>query len=270
MVEHPLSLEPLSLPEVPARELVDIAGHVGFNYVSMFLHPPAPTFPADSIVSDLTLRRATLAAMKTSGVRLLNIECFNLTPEARVGDFASALACGHELGALTASVIVNENSERSDVLAKYQRLCDMACEMDIRVNVEFFATSKYMGTLDAAAALVRDSHRANAGVVIDVLHLIRTSGSIDALTALNPDLIGAAQISDGPLLCAETDLNDEAAYTRQLPGAGEFPLKAFLAALPPTLIVGVEVPLLSLASEFSPRHRARMLIEATRALYSGV
>lgn len=267
MEQHPLSLEPLSLPEVPAGALVEIAGHVGFDYVSLFLNPPAPTLPADAIVADLTLRRATMAAMKRFGVRLLNIECFNLTAEARVDDFAIALACGHELGALTASVIVNENDDRSDILKKFNRLCDMAAEMSIRVNVEFFAMSKSMGTLEAATALVRDSHRANAAVVIDVLHLIRTGGSIDVLTVMDPNLIGAAQISDGPLLRPESEFHDEAASNRQVPGAGEFPLKAFLAALPRDIIVGVEVPLLSLAGKVTPDQRARMLIDATRALY---
>lgn len=233
----------------------------------MFLHPPLPALPADAIVADVTLRRQTADAMKKSGVRLLNFECFNLTPEARADDFVAALACGHELGALTATAIVFENSDRSDVLAKYQRLCDMAGEMGIRVNVEFIATGKSMRTLDEAIALVRDSRRTNAGVIVDVLHLIRTGGSIEALSAMDPDLIGAAQISDGPLFREKSEMLDEAVNNRQLPGSGEFPLKAFLAALPRTIVVGVEVPLVSLAGKFTPEQRARMLIEATRALY---
>lgn len=190
MKEHQLCLEPLSLREVGARELVDIAGHVGFDYVGMFLHPPLPALPADAIVADVTLRRETADAMKKSGVRLLNFECLNLTPEAQVDDFAAALACGHELGARTATAIVFENSDRSDVLAKYRRLCDMAGEMGIRVNVEFIATGKSMSTLEQAIALIRDSRRSNAGVIIDVLHLIRTGSSIEAMAAVDPDLIG--------------------------------------------------------------------------------
>ena len=113
----------------------------------------------------------------------------------------------------------------------------MASEMDIRVNIEFFAMGKSMSTLDEAIALVRDSRRTNAGVMIDVLHLIRTGSSIEALTAMDSDLIGAAQISDGPLLREKSEWLDEAVNNRQVPGTGEFPLKAFLAALPRTIVV---------------------------------
>ena len=197
MQPHLLSLEPLSLLDVGARECVDIAARTGFDFVSMVLQEPAPMLPADPVVKDATLRRETIAAMRASGVRMLNIECFNLTPEARLEDFAEAFAVGHGLGARTATAIAMPNGDRADLLAKYRRLCDMAAEMGIRVNVEFFAMAQGMCSLDMAVSLVRDSGRANAGVTIDVLHLIRTGSSVEAMKAIDPGLIGGCQICDG-------------------------------------------------------------------------
>lgn len=267
MQQHQLSLEPLSLLDVGARETVDVAARTGFDYVSMVLHQPAPMLPADPIVTDVSLRHETAAAMKAAGIGLLNIECFNLTPEADPADFAAGLACGHELGARTATAILMENGDRPDALAKYRRLCDMAAEMDIRVNIEFFAMARSMCSLDAAVAFARDAGRANAGVTIDVLHLIRTGSSIAAMRAVDPGLIGGAQISDGPLIADPETALEEGGANRLVPGTGEFPLKEFVAALPRNIVIGVEVPLGRLIGKVSPDERARMMIEAMRGLY---
>jgi sugar phosphate isomerase/epimerase len=267
MKEHRLSLEPLTLLDVQARKTVDIASRVGFDYVSMVLHEPVPLLPADPIVTDLTLRAETLAAMRAAGVRLNNIECFNLTPDVQPGDFAAGLSCGHALGALTATAIVKEPGDRSGALAKYRRLCDMAAELDIRVNIEFFAAAKAMCTLDMAVAFVRDSGRANAGVTLDILHVIRTGSSIADILALDPELIGGAQICDGPLVLDAEQAHGEATGNRLAPGTGAFPLKEFVAALPSRIVIGVEAPQASLIGKVAPQERARTLLEATRDLY---
>jgi sugar phosphate isomerase/epimerase len=267
MRAHKLALEPLSLLDLDARGMVDVAAQTGFDYVSMVLHEPAPVLPVDPIVADLELRRETAAAMKAAGIGLHNIECFNLTPEANPTDFAAGLACGHELGAATATAIVMDNGDRADVLAKYRRLCDMAAEMRIRVNVEFFAMAPNMNRLELAVALARDSGRANAGVTMDVLHLIRTGSSIAAMKAIDPALIGGAQISDGPLLADPETAAEEGGANRLVPGTGEFPLREFVAALPDHVVVGVEVPQARLFGKVSPEERARGLIEAMRRLY---
>ncbi len=266
MHQHKLSLEPLSLPDADARRTVDIAARTGFDYVSMVFQEPAPMLPVDAVVRDAVLRRETQAAMKAAGIGLHNIECFNLTPDSNFDDFAVALACGQELGAKTATAIAFENGDRADVLAQYRRLCDMAAEMGIRVNVEFFALARSMCSLDLAADLVRDSGRANAGIMVDILHLIRTGSSIAALEALDPALIGGAQISDGPLIADAATAEDESGANRMVPGTGEFPLRAFLAALPENIVVGVEAPQARLIGTVSPEARAQGLIDGMRGL----
>lgn len=267
MQPHPLALEPLCLLDVGARQAVDIAARAGFDFVSMVLQSPAPMLPVDPIVRDVTLRREAIAAMKTAGIRMHNIECFNLRPDARFEEFAEALAVGQELGARSATAIAMPNGDRADLLAKFRGLCDMAAEMGIRVNVEFFAMSPDMCSLDMAVAFVRDSGRANAGVMIDVLHLIRTGSSVEAMRLIDPDLIGGCQICDGPLLADSATVADEAGANRLVPGVGEFPLRAFIAALPADMVIGVEVPQARLIGKVPPEERARVLAEAMRGLF---
>jgi sugar phosphate isomerase/epimerase len=266
MPSRRFSLEPLTLPDVGARELIDIAARTGFDYLGMVLHQPSPEMPVDPIVRDLSQRREAAAAMKAQGVELCTIECFNLTPDSNPKDFSAGLACGHELGARNATAIVWENSNRADVLAKLGRLCDMARELDIRVNVEFFAFCQSIRCLDDAIALVRDSGRENIGIQMDILHLMRTGSTIDDIRRLDPALIGATQISDGPLVTAPKKLHEEAGGNRAIPGEGEFPIKAFLDIVPPGIAVGIEVPQVALIGKVAPEERARRLLTATRRL----
>lgn len=259
-------LEPLSLPDAGACELIEIAGATGFTFVSFVLHSPHPTLPADPIVADHQLRSAALEALRQKGLKVSNIECFNLTPDADPAGFEAGLACGHALGARTATAIVWENSNRSDVIAKLRRLCDMAQVFGIRVNLEFMALSRSLDSLRAAVELVRDCGRSNAGVMLDLLHLMRTAGSVADVRALDPALIGGAQICDGPLQISQTQMLAEAGGNRAPPGEGQFPVREFVDALPQDLIIGIEAPQIALVGTLAPRERASRLIDAARRI----
>jgi sugar phosphate isomerase/epimerase len=261
-----LSLEPLTLPDVGARELIDIADQTGFAATSLILNSPSTTMPADPIVVDLELRTAALDRLKQARINILNIECFNLCTDADPKSFHAGLACGFEFGARTASTIVWENGDRSDVLAKLARLCDMAREFGIRINLEFMALSKSMNSLDVALDLVRDCRRKNIGLMVDILHLMRTGGTIDRLREVDPELIGGAQLCDGPLSVTEGDMLAEAGGNRLVPGQGEFPVREFIDALPQELIIGVEAPQVSLVGRMPPLERARQLMLAVQPL----
>ena len=153
MSRRRFALEPLSVPEASSSALVDLASQAGFDYVSMFAYSPTPQLQADAAISDPEVRRAMQLRMGETGVGLLNLECFNLTAEEDPCNFGAALECGGALGATQATAIVYENDDRSDALAKYRRLCDMAAEHGIRVNLEFFAMCKAIPDLDTAARL---------------------------------------------------------------------------------------------------------------------
>ena len=60
---------------------------------------------------------------------------------------------------------------------------------------------------------------------------------------------------------------EEAMFERMVPGQGELPLQAILAAVPADVIVGLEVPLRSQAeSGIGPEARLRPCVAAARAL----
>jgi hypothetical protein len=60
---------------------------------------------------------------------------------------------------------------------------------------------------------------------------------------------------------------EEAMYERMAPGDGELPLAEFLAAVPPDVVVGLEIPMRSLAEAgVGPMDRLRPCVAAARQL----
>lgn len=260
MSSRDFCLEPLGVPELRGAGLVDAAAQAGFRFVSIFAHAPTPEMQVDEVVTDLEKRQEMLGRMNETGVGLLNLECFNLTPEADTESFRQALECGAALGARTVTAIVWENADRTDALTKYRRTCDMAAEHGIRVNVEFFAACKSLYGIAAVRDFVRDAARTNGGIVLDILHLMRTSGGLEGLDWIDPEMIGAIQICDG-FADLQGDVLDEA-LNRMLPGTGEFPIRDMLDWAPADLVIGVEAPQAALFGKVPPEERARSMYEA--------
>jgi sugar phosphate isomerase/epimerase len=104
-------------------------------------------------------------------------------------------------------------------------------------------------------------------LLIDTMHFIRSGSGAGDIAALDPNLIGYVQLCDVPLVSKHATCMEEALYERMVPGTGELPLLDILAALPPQLVLGIEVPQRSLADAgVGPYERVARCIEATRNL----
>ncbi len=247
--------------EVRSAELVTTAAEAGFSWFSMFAHAPVPDLPADPAVKDADALSAMKARMAETGLQLLNLECFNLTADAQAAGFAAGLECGGQLGARTATAIVWENGDRADAIGKFRTLCDMAAEHGITVNLEFFIGCDTIRTIADAASFVAEAKRGNGRIVIDLLHLMRTSRGLNGMRGIPAELIGGAQICDGPAIPPLENPAGEA-IERGMPGEGAFPISEFLALIPPDMVIGVEVPIASQFGKVAPATRARRLYEA--------
>lgn len=260
-----LSLDHLTIFDVGPPDLVTIAAELDVPLVSLWTQLP---LKAELPLVTEANKAETLRRMAETGVRLGNMECFNLTPEAAVEEFRPAVALGAELGATSLVAINAWDPEPARAQEKFAGLCRIGAEYGLRVNVEFISMGK-VRTLDDAVRFVTGSGEGNAGITVDILHLIRTGGTPADLRAIDPKLIGYAQICDGPLQLAREEWDKEGFEQRQIPAEGEFPLADFVAALPADVTLGVEVPLKSLREAgIAPAERARRAVEATRRLLS--
>ena len=89
------------------------------------------------------------------------------------------------------------------------------------------------------------------------------------LREIGPEVIGHVQLSDTTLMPRMKSYMEEAMYERMAPGYGELPLAELLAAVPTDVVVGLEIPMRSLAaSGVGPIERLRPCVAAARELCS--
>lgn len=263
---HKLALEPLTFAGLPGTELLKLAHRTGYEYSSLTLIETR-SGEFDPLVTDAGLRRETAHWLREVGLGLQTIEVFNLTPAADPARFAPAIAAAAELGARGATAILWENPDHEDALRKFVALCDVAAGSGIRINLEFFPSCRSMGSLPAAQAFLDRAGRDEAGLVMDILHVMRSAGSLEVLEGLDRRCVGAVQLCDGPVRY-DGDLLQEAGLDRGVPGTGSFPCREFLAWLPDDVIVGLEVPQRLLDGKVPLDRRASDLREAALALYA--
>jgi sugar phosphate isomerase/epimerase len=99
------------------------------------------------------------------------------------------------------------------------------------------------------------------------MHWARSGYGAAELAELGPDKIGYVQLSDTTLKPCAKSYMEEAMYERMAPGDGELPLADILAVVPADVVIGLEVPMRSLAeSGVGPIDRLRPCVAAAREL----
>ena len=263
---HRLSLEHITVWDASPPETVRIAADLGCSAVSLFVQGAGEGVEVPPLATDPALLRSTKAAMAETGVRLQTAECFVLAPETEVAACRPALALAAELGAAMATAIAfdDDNPRMRD---NFFSLAELAREYGLVLNIEFLAFSS-VASLQEAAQLARACTHAQAGVVVDALHLYRSGGQPEDIASLPPGLVKAAQICDGPPeMAADLQPFYEGFEQRLLPGEGVFPLTDFVRYLPEEVTIGVEVPQRKRREKgISPRERAALAVSATRRI----
>jgi len=265
-LDRPLSLHQLTALDATPAELVGIAGALGCARVCLFTHVPGEArhlFPM--VTSDK--REPVAAALAQAGVRLHNLEVFPLTPNVDLDAFRAGFEVGAGLGAARATAHIHID-DKGTAIDAFGRLCDLAAEYGLAVGLEFNGFSKVRSPT-AAAAIVRGAARTNGDIALDFLHAIRSGATVSDVNQI-ANLVGYAQICDGPLTIAREARWREAIEERALPGEGALPIGAMLAPLRADVVIEVEVPQASAMRAGVPAiERARRAVEAARRFTVG-
>ena len=260
-----LSLDHLTVHEATPPQLIDIAAQTGCIAAAMWFHaPPYGTEPYP-MIGDTPMRRETLSRMEHHGVRIHTVGIFALLPETDFDKFRGMLESGAALGAKRA-ICLGFDPDPQRMRDNFGRLCQLAAEFRMSVDVEFIAFSS-INSLDAALRLLEVSGQANTGLILDPLHLTRSGGVPADIARVPPSLIGYAQICDGPKTMPAEQQMLEGSEQRQIPGEGQFPLRQFVDALPKDVLIGVEIPLRDRVERgLGPLQRAKLAVDASRKL----
>jgi sugar phosphate isomerase/epimerase len=262
-----LAIEHQTVFGLPPVEFVHLTADLGCQYLAI-----APTggphnphgYAPYSLRDDPALRRRMTAAMRDRAVCVSLGEGFTIRPGSDVRDHAATLDAMAELGVPRINTVTMD-PDLSRSFDQFGTLAEMAAARGMETTVEF-APSLALADLDGALAAVRHVGRSDFRLLIDCMHLVRAGHSAAGLAAVEPELIGYAQLSDNTLRQRGVTYRDDS-IDRMVPGDGEFPLREILAALPPGVVIGLEVPMRSRAEAGEPTpERARRCVTAARSL----
>jgi sugar phosphate isomerase/epimerase len=267
-----LGIEMLTLLGMPPTDHARLAGELGCVSISTglmrlplerFGYGHLDLYPQWSLLDDLTLRRDLKAALAASGVHIGLGEGFRVAPEIEVADCAAQLDIFAELGTLRINAIGTE-PDGARAIDQFGQLADMVVARGMRFLVEFAPPHALACAADALAVADALGHE-RCGMMIDAMHFFRSGGTVAELSALP---VVYAQMCDAPRVAPEgVSYMHEAMFARTIPGEGGLPLAEWVAALPETCEIGLEVPMIArFEAGMTPREHSAQVVAAARAL----
>jgi sugar phosphate isomerase/epimerase len=266
---HRLTLAHLTAIGLTTPQIVTLAADIGCEGVA--LNPGTINIDLGGRISrlhdDPAARRATAQALAATGVTIDLIDALGIEPRFSLTENAAVLEVFRDLGATRFNIVVMD-TEMSRVRENLAAVCEFAQRIGMVPMLEFSGLGGPIASLKIAAALAASGEYPGLKLTIDSLHLARCGETPADIAALDPALIGAAQICDGPLAHPGQDAyRHEALFERGIPGEGELPLLDFLKSIPADVLVSPEVPLRALrASGVSINECARRAVEGARRL----
>jgi sugar phosphate isomerase/epimerase len=227
------SLAHVTVLGCPPPEAIGIAARCGYEFVGLRTIPLGlHGEPRYVMEDDPALLSATRRALRETGVKLLDIEDAIIDADRDVASYRAALECGAELGAR--HVICNVwGGEPSFVQDQFDQLCDLAAPLGIAVQAEF-VTFTQLNDLQGAWRLVRNSGRDNAGVLIDMLHFLRSEVALEEIDTIPPERFAFVHLDDGPAVEGPSIefMRHAARNARLYVGEGAAPTREVVSRLP--------------------------------------
>jgi sugar phosphate isomerase/epimerase len=262
-----LSLAHLTVLDADPLALIEAAAAGGFGAIGLRIVPPFVTETIVPVVGDADLQRRIKRRLRDTGIALLDIEAIWLKPESRIEEIRPALETGAALGAKYVLTIAFDD-DTARLFDNFGKLCAAAHGCGLRTMLEFIPYS-VLGTLAQAHDFIVAAAPADAGLLVDALHLSRSGGQPADIAAYDPALFSYIHLCDAPQKRPAAEHNrDEARHNRLYPGEGELWLGAFLDAFPPDTPVAVEAPNAAFA-HLPAAERARLAGAAARRLLRG-
>jgi sugar phosphate isomerase/epimerase len=215
---------------------------------------------------DPQLPTAIGAALRERGLKISFLDGFLIEPGKDIRERRTDLEIMAELGApLVNTVSVDPDLDRT--IDQFGVLVDLAAAAGMDTTLELVPAQSTIGTLAAALAAIEAVGRREFRLLVDTMHYGRAGARAADVAALDPHLIGYVQINDVKLVPDDPDYFQESIKERLVPGTGELDNLEMLAAVPPEVTIGIEVPRWSAARRGAgPHERLGACVTATRAL----
>ncbi len=251
-MKRKVGLAALTCIELAPPDLVSAAAGAGYDYVGLRLIPVAgQTLPVFE-QRDLERRLAD------TGVRVLDVEVFRLSPDANINEFEPAMAVAARLSA-TELLVHGADPDEGRLVESFSRLWELAARYGLNANLEPMPWVE-VSTVAKAKRIINAARKKNAAILVDAIHFYRADNSLDELKGAPLRYMQLCDAHPGRPTEVQ-ELMRQARGDRLFPGEGALDLRGLMRALPADLPLSLEVPI---ARKIEPFERARLALEATK------
>jgi sugar phosphate isomerase/epimerase len=260
-----LALDHITAIDTTPVQLAQAARAAGCDGMCLFMEPMdvLPLMPKFDIYGDRAARAEVRRVMDDLGVTLDLVYPFTLGSRTEVAAFSTAMECAAELGAgLINALLYDRDPGRR--MERFGEFCDLAGSFGLKVGVEFYPPSQVHSPSAALELVGAIGRPGSVGVNADLLHLMRSGGSVAELAAAPAQYVLYGQVADGPAK-APSDPELEASSERMLCGEGDFDVAGFVRALPEGCPVSIEIPRNHAVGGETATMRAQRAVDSARA-----
>ncbi|MFE5707157.1 sugar phosphate isomerase/epimerase family protein [Rhodococcus koreensis] len=266
----PLGLAALTVLDTAPLEQVDLAEKHGFDTIGIRLLPAAPGTTAYPLHEDPAALDALVRRLDDSPIEVFDLEIIRLGTDFAPESYVPLLEAGARLGA-KAVLVGGDDRDRSRLTDSYARLAELCANYGIVASLEFMP---WTAVPDATAAveIVSQADGPARSVLVDALHVGRSSTTAADLAAIPREWLHYAQMCDGsvPAPTDDAELIRQAREERLVPGAGGIPLADIWSTLPAGLPVSIELPNEPLRRAVGTDAWLERLVTATREVLAQV
>jgi sugar phosphate isomerase/epimerase len=222
----------IEVSPVPLDERIAASTDAGFTGFGIVAHDLQAYLTSGGTFGTL---RTTLEAHGVTTVELEFLVDWWLPEAERAASDATLallLEAAGELGARDVKIGPDISGGALDLdraAAGLHRVADAFAQHGTVVAMEFMPFSN-IPTLAAGLEVVRKAEHPNAGLMVDIWHLIRAGDTLEDLAAVPLNLITGVELNDAPAEQVGSGYEDTV-LRRQLCGQGDFPVVPFIETL---------------------------------------
>ena len=260
------SLAALTALELAPPELIDVAAACGYEHVGLRLLAAMPGGVAYPLMEDEAALRQTIARLDATGVTVADLEVVAMRPETEIAAFSAFFEAGARLRAKHVLVAAYD-PDLERFADRYAGFCEAAAPYGLTADLEFMPWTS-VPDLATARRIVDRVAQANAGVLVDALHFDRSQSAIGDIATISAGKLHYWQLCDAAAArpTSTEQMMHVARNERMFPGEGGLDLVSLARAMPPDIVVSLEVPTVTLAKTMDAEARARRALSGARSV----
>lgn len=241
-MKRALSLAYLTSAPLMPPEAITLAAELGYQYIGVRILPSAPGGDVQPLIENAAMLGETKARIRDTGVGVFDVEIIRLDADFDIEKFKPFLEVCGELSA-RAVLVAGDDPDPARLTASFAAFCNAAAPYGLTADLEFMPWTA-VNDCRTAQRIVEQAACPNGRILVDALHVARSTTSLADLEALPRALLSYAQICDAPAEIPKSieGLIHTARVERLLPGDGDICLRDIFAALPVDLPVSIEIP----------------------------